>query len=243
MQARVSAVEVLWILHPVIEIPLAAIMYRRKLHRQFPTFFAYILFNLAGFAILFPLYRSDSSTGYFLAYWISAIACWVFGFKIIREILSDVFRLFPGEKRVGLVLFRWAALVTAGLVLVLLASAVVMPSTPLVVGMMAVERSVRFAQCALILLLLLFSRHMGISWRHQSIGIALGFGWFAAVELVAFVLYSGSAIHESTLDLLNVVAYSLTLIAWIAYAAFPGSNALHNVPTGKNLFIVDGEAF
>jgi hypothetical protein len=67
--------------------------------------------------------------------------------------------------------------------------------------------------------------------------------WHSIVELVAFVLYSARAIHESTLNLLNVGAYTLTLIARIAYAAFPGSNALHNAPTGKNLFIVDGEAF
>ena len=98
MQASVNAVEALWIVHPVIEIPLAGIMYWRKLHRQFPIFFAYILFQVAQFVILFPLFRSDSVMEYFLAYWISAIACWVFGFKIIHEIFSDVFRLFPAQK-------------------------------------------------------------------------------------------------------------------------------------------------
>jgi hypothetical protein len=243
MQASINAVEALWICHPLIEIPLAAIMYRRKLHRQFPIFFAYILFNLVCFAILFPLYRSDSSMAYFFAYWIGAIACWVFGFKVIREILLDVFRRFPDQKKVGLMLFRWAALVAAGSVLLLVVSTSAGPDTSLVAVMIAIEKCVRIAQCALIFLLLLFCRHMGISWRQQSIGIVLGFGWFAGVEVIAFMLYSGRAIHQSTLDLLNVIAYSLSLIAWIAYTAFPGSDALHNVPTGKNSFIVDGEAF
>ncbi len=243
MEASINAVEALWIFHPLIEIPLAVIMYRRKLHRQFPIFFAYVLFNLASFAILFPLYRSDSSMGYFFAYWIGAIACWVFGFKIIREILSDVFRRFPNQRKVGLMLFRWAALVVAGSVLLLVVSNFGGPHTSLGAVMIVIEKCVRLAQCALILLLLLFSRRMGVSWRQQSIGIALGFGWFAAVEMVAFVLYSERAIHPSTLNLLNVVAYSVTLIAWIAYAAFPGSNALLNVPTGNNLLIVDREAF
>jgi len=140
-------------------------------------------------------------------------------------------------------LFRWAKLVAAGSVFLLVVSTFVRPGASLSAVMIAIEKCVRIAQCALILLLLLSSRHMGISWRKQSIGIALGFGWFAGIELLAFTLYSQRAIHESTLNLLNVVAYSLTLIAWIAYAAFPGSNALHNVPTGKNLFTVDGEAF
>jgi hypothetical protein len=75
MQASVHVVD------PVIEIPLAGIMYRRKLHQQFPIFFAYILFQVVGFAILFPLYLSRSSADYFFAYWISAMACWVFGLR------------------------------------------------------------------------------------------------------------------------------------------------------------------
>jgi hypothetical protein len=243
MQASVNAVEALWIVHPVIEIPLAGIMYWRKLHRQFPIFFAYILFQVAQFVILFPLFRSDSVMEYFLAYWISAIACWVFGFKIIHEIFSDVFRFFPTQKDMGMVLFRWAALVTAGLVLVLLASTAVMPGTPLGGGMIAVERGVRFTQCALILFLLLFSGHMGVSWRQHSIGIALGFVWFAGVELVVFVLYSGGAIQQLTLNLLNLVAYSLALIVWITYAAFPATDALPNFRTGQNSLIIDGGTF
>jgi hypothetical protein len=48
-------------------------MYRRKLHRQFPIFFAYILFQVVGFAILFPFYLSSSSADYCFAYWISAL--------------------------------------------------------------------------------------------------------------------------------------------------------------------------
>jgi hypothetical protein len=242
MQASVNIVEALWIFHPVVELPLAGIMYRRKLHREFPIFFAYILFQVVQFAILFPLFRSGSFMEYILAYWISAIACWVFGFKIIHEILSDMFRLFPTQKNMGKMLFRWAVLVTAVVMLVLLASIAVTADALLVDGMIAVERCVRFSQCALILFLLAFSRYLGVSLRQQSIGIAIGFGWFAGVELVAFVLYSERAIHHATLDLLNVVAYSLALIVWITYAAFPASNALPNFRYGQNLSI-DGGTF
>ena len=152
MQTSVHAVEALWIFHPVIEIPLAGIMYRRKLHRQFPVFFAYILFQVVGFAILFPLYRSRSSTDYFFAYWIDAIACWVFGFKVIHEIFSDVFRPFPALKDMGTVLFRWAALVTPLLMFVILASSSSGSDTLPRDGLIGTERRVRFIQCALILI-------------------------------------------------------------------------------------------
>jgi hypothetical protein len=243
MQASVHVVEALWIIHPVIEIPLAGIMYRRKLHRQFPIFFAYILFQVAGFAILFPLYRSRDFMEYFDAHWVSAIACWVFGFKVIREILSDVFRLFPAQKDMGMLLFRWAVLVTGGLVFLLLASTLFTPGATLDDGMIAMERCVRFSQCMLILFLLVFSRHVGVSWRQQGIGIALGFGWFAGVELVVFLLYSERAIETATLNLLNLAAYSLTLIVWIVYVAFPASNTLPNFRNRQDLSTVDGETF
>ena len=242
MQTSVHAVEALWIFHPVIEIPLAGIMYRRKLHRQFPVFFAYILFQVVGFAILFPLYRSRSSTDYFFAYWIDAIACWVFGFKVIHEVFSDVFRPFPALKDMGTVLFRWAALVTPLLMFVILASSSSGSDALSMYGLIAAERCVRFTQCALILFLLLFSRYVEISWRKQSIGIALGYGWFAGVELFAFMFYYGGAITRVA-ESLNIAAYSLTLIVWITYVAFPASNTLPNFRNGQDLSTVDGGAF
>jgi hypothetical protein len=59
MQASMHLVEALWSFHPVMEIVLAVIMYRRKLHRQFPIFFVYIVFQVALFAIIFPIYRPN----------------------------------------------------------------------------------------------------------------------------------------------------------------------------------------
>ena len=100
----------------------------------------------------------------------------------------------------------------------------------------------RFIQCALILFLLLFSSYLGLSWRKQSIGIALGYGWFAGVELFAFMFYYGGAINHVA-ELLNTVAYSLTLIVWIAYVASPASNTLPNFRNPQDLSTVDGGTF
>jgi hypothetical protein len=229
MHASTNLVEALWISHPVIEIPLAGIMYWRKLHRQFPVFFCYVLFQVLQFFILFPIFRSDHLTEYFFAYWLSALVCWIFGFKIIQEVFSDVGRPFHALKDMGTVMMKWTGLVLLLLAIVLCASAAGPLDTPLLNTMIALERSVRLTQCALILLLLLVSRHLGVSWRRHSIGIALGFAWFAGAELIAFVLYPGSQVG---LDLLNIAAYSLALIVWISYAAISVSNDLPNFQTG-----------
>jgi len=232
MHASTNIVEALWISHPVIEIPLAGIMYWRKLHRQFPVFFCYILFQVLQFFILFPIFRSDRRAEYFFAYWLSALVCWIFGFKIIHEVFSDVCRPFHALKDMGTVMMKWTGLVFLLLAIVLCTSAAGPLNTPLLNTMIALERCVRLTQCALILFLLLVSSHLGVSWRLQSIGIALGFGGFAGVELIAFVLYSGGQVPEPTLDLLNIVAYSLALVVWISYAAISVSNDLPNLQTG-----------
>ncbi len=86
-------------------------------------------------------------------------------------------------------------------------------------AVITVQRCVRVIQCGLILFLLVFSRYLGVSWRQHSFGIALGFGGFASVELVALALYSGGQIHGPTLSLLNTTAYGFSILTWLGYAA------------------------
>ena len=45
----------LWCSHPVLQAAVAVCLWRRKLYRQFPVFFSYILAQIAIFAVTFPL--------------------------------------------------------------------------------------------------------------------------------------------------------------------------------------------
>ncbi len=105
---------------------MAAIMIARKLHRTFPVFFAYIVFQILNFAILFPIFLyQDSPVGptiYFYAYWIGAAISLAIGFKVIHEIFLDVFRPYHTLKDLGTVLFKWSALVMLLVAMVVAAS-------------------------------------------------------------------------------------------------------------------------
>src|SRR3982074_2263253 len=101
----------LWIAHPVLQLSLAGLMFWRRLHRAFPVFFAYIVFEVLNFLVLFPIYRFGSTSAYFYAYWISAAISLAIGFKVIHEIFLDVLRPYPNLKDLGTLLFKWAALV------------------------------------------------------------------------------------------------------------------------------------
>ena len=58
---HVNLKDALWIAHPVLELSLAGVMYWRRLHRTFPVFFAYIVFQVVNFLILFPIYQLSIS--------------------------------------------------------------------------------------------------------------------------------------------------------------------------------------
>jgi len=47
------------------------------------------------------------------------------------------------------------------------------------------ERSVRVMQCGLVFFLFLVSFYFGVAWQNYLFGIAMGFGVFASIELVA----------------------------------------------------------
>jgi hypothetical protein len=207
----------LWVLHPVLQLAVAAAMFRRKLHREFPFFFAYIISQVLIFLFLFPIYESGDPAYYFYSYWLCSVLSLALGFKVIHEIFLDIFRPHHTLKDLGTVLFKWAALVmllAAGVVLAASPSA----SEPLVRAVLTVQRCVRVIQCGLVLFLLFFSRYLGVSWRQHSFGIALGFGGFASIELGASALYSGGQISQTTLSLANMVAYNCAILTWLRYA-------------------------
>jgi hypothetical protein len=209
----------LWVSHPVLQVAVAAIMFRRKLHRTFPVFFTYLAAQIAIFCVLFPIQKLGSYSAYFYGYWICEGVSLALGFKVIYEIFQDVFRPYHALKDLGSVLFKWSGLV------MLLAAVVIAAASPsseqgaVIEAVLVTQRGVRVIHCGLILFLLVFSKYLGVSWKQNSFGIALGFGSYAAVELGTFALYSSGRLSGSMVSAVDGIAYSLALTVWLGYAA------------------------
>jgi hypothetical protein len=209
----------LWMAHPVLQTGVAIVMYRRKLHRTFPVFFAYILSQILTFAILFPINRWAGYELYFYSYWITDGISLAIGFKVIHEIFLDVFRPYHALRDLGTVLFKWAALVMLLVAGVVAAASPAGQQGPLVQAILTVERCIRVIQCGLILFLVLFSRYLGVSPRQRSFGIALGFGFFASVELILVAINASGHASELQVNIINMIAYNLAIVIWLGYAA------------------------
>ena len=209
----------LWILQPALQAIIAVIVFRRKLHKTFPAFFTYTLVQIALFAVEYPVYLRGSSSAYFYTFWAGAAVNIVLAFKIIHEIFLDIFRPYHALRDLGTALFKWAALI---MVLVSVVVISISPGwdDPLKQTIEVVQRCVRVVQCGMVLFLLAFCKNLGVSWRRQSFGIALGFGFFAGAELLTTALYSGQHLHFHLMNILNMAAYNVGMVIWMFYSVF-----------------------
>jgi hypothetical protein len=192
---------VLWIAHPLLQLSVLAAMFRRKLQRTFPVFFAYIVFQILSFCVLFPLntwgsYQTVYKT-YFYLYWACSAINLVLGFMIIHEVFLDVFRPYHTLKDLGSVMFKWAALVMLLVAFVVAASNSGQDMEPILQAITTIQRCVRVAQCGLVLFLMVFSGYLGVSWRQQSFG---------------------GPLSQVSVHVFNLVAYNLAILVWFAYA-------------------------
>jgi hypothetical protein len=208
----------LWIAHPVLQLAVVATMLSRRLHRTFPVFFAYLVWQILVFCLLFPIHLWGTYPEYFYSFWISDAISLALGFKIIHEIFLDVFRPYHTLKDLGSVLFKWAALVMLLVACVVAASGSTTDQGPLVQAVLTVQRCVRVMQCGLILFLLVFSGYLGVSWRQHSFGIALGFGGFALVELAMVALNTAGRATPEGVNRINAITYNCAILVWFGYA-------------------------
>ncbi len=206
----------LWVAHPILQIAIAVAMMRRRQHREFKFFFAYVVAQIVTFAVVFPAYLNHISAVFYLSWFSTAISV-ALGFKVIHEAFLDVFRPFHTLRDLGTVLFKWAGLV------MLLVAGVVSVSTnssdnaPWVQAIMTAQRCVRIIQVGMVLFLLFFARYLGVSRRQHSFGIAMGFGTFAVVELLLIASWAGDHLNNLAMGLINMTAYNITLLIWLGY--------------------------
>ena len=207
----------LWCAQPILQSVVAVILWRRKLHKQFPVFFLFLLAQVANFAVTFPLWLVGDFKTYFVFFWLGEAVNAVLGFKVIHEIFLDVFRPYHTLKDLGTLLFKWAGVVML-LVSVVVAFSNSFDENPLVHALTTLQRSVRIVQLGLILFLLLFSSFLGVSRKQVSFGISLGFGLFAGVELMLYALNSGGFVKLNHLNLINMSTYNLAIFVWLGYS-------------------------
>jgi hypothetical protein len=208
----------------LIQVIIAVAMFRNGSRKRFPMFWTYTLYQVLLTVTLMVFYQLGQME-YFFAYWAGAAVSAFLGFAVIYECFSQAMQPYETLRDLGRLLFRWAAIVMGivGFVFVL--------STPsgtehtlFVQNILILERAIRIVQCGMLLLLYLFSHHVGITWRNQLFGVVLGFGVYASLNLLMFSLRARFGEDwNSGAAVMNSLSYLLTTGLWAGYMLAPAA--------------------
>jgi len=211
----------LWIAPHAFLVVVPVLMFVRRLHRKFPLFFVYTLYEILEFLLLFASRMIGHGLGglYRYVFLVTAAGSTALRFGIIQEISNNVFHDYPRLMGIATASMRWITgiLLVSAVLVALYSSAAV--SDNLLAGIMLLDRSMAIIQAGLLLFLFLFSRMFGLSWRSYTFGIALGCGIFASTEIAGWTLGLAAATERSK-DLLNLLptgSYHVSVLVWLGY--------------------------
>ncbi len=211
----------LWIAPHALLAVVSVLMFVRRLHKTFPIFFLYTLYETIEFLLLFVIAGIAPTHRVLYRYVFTATLAGSIAlrFGIIQEIFNHVFRDYSRLETLGAASMRWltALLAVAAILLAFYSSGTVPDS--LLSGVALLSRSVAIIQAGLLLFLFLFSHMFGLSWRSYAFGIAVGFGIFASTELAVSALHLTDLTEYSKdlLDLLSTGSYHVSVLVWLVY--------------------------
>ncbi len=213
----------LWVLPMVIQGAIASEMLRRKLRREFPIFFAFTLFQVFCGIFLLVVFRLKHPLTYFYIYWASTAVSAMLEFAVIYEIFDYAFRAFVALRDFSRIIFYWAGALLLVVALVMgITSSGGNVHNSISLGILAVERGVLLIQGGLLLFLLMYASRLGISWKHQGFGIALGMGFNASAHLIlnSFRSQLGPS-WNPVYNMLLIICYNVAVLTWTAYMFSP----------------------
>jgi hypothetical protein len=204
------------------------LFWTRDLHRRFPAMGIYLALRVVSMPMLLIFFygqtrhwfNGSSFSLYYYAYWIVYLASTVTLFFVCIEVFRSALSAFSGLQRLGTMVFRWIALVSAiiGFSTISFSHREIPIITDIAFRLM---RSVSILELCLLAFLCLSMNTLRLSVRDMAFGIALGFGLMSSSD---FILASFWSRKTSLTDPVQFVSESVTLVflgIWIAYAALP----------------------
>lgn len=206
---------------------LAILFWRRKLQRRFPAMGAYLALRVISAPILalllYELQQSHTQMqyqAYFFVSWGVYIASAVTLFFINIEIFRASLSSFPGLMKFGIIIFRWAVLVS---VLVTFSTLTISHHGLMIIPDIALGlmHSVSILELCLLAFLCLSMNALRLSIRDMAFGIALGFGMMAANDFVAASVISHSTSLTSPMQFVYESVILFALGTWVTYCVIP----------------------
>lgn len=212
---------------------LGFVFWKKDLHLRFPAMGTYVALRVISTPVLSLLllgqsgqlnnsadFARFSAQAYFFFYWAVYIGTAILLYFVCMEIFRSALSALPGLLKFGVVIFRWAVLVSAIVTLSTVSFANrgfrIVPD----VGI-ALMRSVSLLELCLLAFLCLCMNALRLSVRDMAFGIALGFGVMASDDFVTISLIPRFASLTAPLQFVYESVILLTLATWVVYCALP----------------------
>jgi hypothetical protein len=222
LQAHSLIWHYLWLAPHILQLALAVYVWRQGLHRLFPIFFAYLIFEALEEFILYGLDLSPSvsSKGFWGTYFIGRIAEGLLKIALIGELFGNLVGRWRTLASFGNRLIRSLGAVLV--VLAVVAAAYVPVDNPqfaIVSRAHLLEQTFYIVQSGLIVFLFLFAAHFNLDWDNRSFGIAVGFALVVCEHLATWAVMASGALMDKRylLDFLNMATYHVAVLIWFYY--------------------------
>jgi hypothetical protein len=209
----------LWVFPLVLQAAIAFGMVRRKLVKSFPIFFAYtgwVLFACTGLLFLKP-----SGNLFHHLHWCEEALSIVLGLAAIFEILRHILPPYSSPRFVMHLLWVLAGLFAVTALLMFVSAKPMTGNYAMYEVIVLAERSVRFLQASLLIVVIALMSVLGLAWHHEALGILIGFGVYSAVALVAFECGALHWLNPIAFSMLNSAGYNVAALIWAFYILHP----------------------
>jgi len=201
----------IWCVGTLLECLVLVRGFRQALYRQFPIFYAYLLFVIINEFVRLAVYRWDSAH-YFRVYWATQFLSLALGCGIIFEIYRVALRSFPGAARMT----RYVLLIVFGAIF---AKALILASedvSSLAATSLILERNLRIVQALAALTLVSLFMWYAIPFGKNLKGILLGYALFIGMSIlqITFLYYTWDRIRPLW-TYAPSVAYLVVLGIWV----------------------------
>lgn len=217
-----------WFSLPVLAVLVGVLIWRR-IPRQFPYFFYYVLAGeLIGLLRLW--FYNPAGRVYFYFYWLTDVLIALFAFFATYELF--VHRLFPRFYAIRFYryLFPLAAMIITALVVPAILQARKLSY------LLTVIHGFEVLRVAILIFFVGLMLAMGRKWSRYEFGIALGLGVQASALLMTSAAWVRSPFLHSVVDRLPVIVYDLACLIWmITFLKQEASEPLSSVPAPQEL--------
>jgi hypothetical protein len=217
----------LWLGPHFLQVGIIIVLRQRKLHRRFPVFFAYTIFEATEEFTLYTmdLLPSVSLRTWWITFCFGLVIEGALNVGVMAELFSHLIRSRPAIAKAGKLQITISA---AALVLLAVAAAAYAPMDhPQYIWTYrghVLLQSFYIVEGGLALFLFLFVAHHKMTWDRRDFGIALGFGILFCEHMATWSIMATGALPYTRyplLDFLNMATYHVCVLIWFYFLLVP----------------------